>query len=83
MPEDLITADEIFVCNTGVKILPVERFEDRTLEAPGPVTSKLMELMERIINFSDDRFKDWFSPLQQEKGSCGTCQTINHAERKE
>lgn len=63
LPEDLFNADEIFLCNTGVKILPVERFEDRRLEAPGPVTAKLMELMKRILNFSDDRFRDWFALL--------------------
>lgn len=63
LPEELFTADEIFVCNTGVKILPVARFEDRTLEVPGPVTRQLMELMKSIFNFSDGRFKDWFSPL--------------------
>ena len=63
LPEDLFTADEIFVCNTGIKILPVARFEDRTLEAPGPITRQLMELMKSIFNFSDDRFKDWFSPV--------------------
>jgi branched-chain amino acid aminotransferase len=63
LPEDLFTAEEIFVCHTGIKVLPVARFEDRTLEAPGPVTGKLMELMKRILNLSDDRFKDWFSPM--------------------
>jgi len=63
LPEELFTAEEIFVCHTGIKVLPVTRFEERTLEAPGPVTGKLMELMQRILNFSDDRFKDWFSPM--------------------
>ncbi len=63
LPEELLTADEIFVCNTGVKILPVARFEDRALEVPGPVTRQLMELMKGILNFSDGRYRDWFSPL--------------------
>ncbi len=63
LPEELFTADEIFVCNTGVKILPVARFEARTLEVPGPVTRQLMELMNGIFNFSDGRYKGWFSPL--------------------
>jgi len=63
LPEELFTAEEIFVCHTGIKVLPVTRFEERTLEAPGPVTGKLMELMQRILNLSDDRFKDWFSPM--------------------
>jgi len=62
-PQELFTADEIFVSHTGIRILPVARFEDRTLNAPGPVTAKLMGLMKRIFNFSEDRFSDWFFPM--------------------
>jgi branched-chain amino acid aminotransferase len=61
--EEMFTADEIFVSHTGIRILPIARFEDRTLDAPGPVTGKLMGLMGRIFSFSEDRFKDWFFPL--------------------
>jgi branched-subunit amino acid aminotransferase/4-amino-4-deoxychorismate lyase len=63
LPEALFTADEIFVCHTGIKVLPVNRFEDRTLEAPGPITRKVMEVMQNIFSYSDTRFKDWFFPL--------------------
>jgi len=61
--EEVFTADEIFVSHTGIRILPIARFEDRTLDAPGPVTGKLMGLMDRIFSFSEDRFKDWFFPM--------------------
>jgi branched-chain amino acid aminotransferase len=63
LPEALFAADEIFVCHTGIKVLPVNRFEDRILKAPGPITGKLMELMGNILSFSDTRFKHWFFPL--------------------
>jgi len=63
LAEALFTADEIFVCHTSIKVSPVNRFEDRTLEAPGPITGKLMELMRNILNYSDARFKHWFFPL--------------------
>ena len=63
LPEALFTADEIFVCHTSIKVSPVNRFEDRTLEAPGPITGKLMELMRNILDCSDARFKHWFFPL--------------------
>jgi branched-chain amino acid aminotransferase len=63
LPEALFAADEIFVCHTGIKVLPVNRFEDRILKAPGPITEKLMELMGKILSFSDTRFKHWFFPL--------------------
>ena len=63
LPEELFTADEIFTSHSGIKVSPVDRFEDRNLEAPGPITRKLMELMDTIVNMSDDRFSDWFQAL--------------------
>ena len=62
-PEDLYTADEIFTGHSSVKVSPVARFEDRTLEAPGPVTRKLMNLMDDVIAFKDNRFPHWFQAL--------------------
>ncbi len=63
-PQDLLSADEVFTCHTGIKVLPVRRLEDRVFEpAPGPVTTKLSRLMADICTFKDDRFKDWFQPL--------------------
>ena len=61
--EELYTADEIFTVHTGIKVSPVVRFEDKTLEAPGPVSKQLMELMDNITNFADDRFSSWFQQL--------------------
>ena len=63
MPEQLFDADEIFTSHSGIKVCPVARFEDRTLQAPGPISGQLIELLDNITNFRDDRFKDWFTPL--------------------
>jgi branched-chain amino acid aminotransferase len=63
LPHSLYSADEIFTSHTGIKVSPVDRFEDRTLEAPGPITKQLIDLMENIITGSDERFKDWLEPL--------------------
>ena len=63
LPQELFTADEIFTSHSGIKVLPVARFEDRDLQAPGPITDQLIKLMDDITNFRDDRFKDWFMPL--------------------
>ena len=63
LPEALFDADEIFTSHSGIKVCPVGRFEDRTLDAPGPVTRELMDLMDDITNFRDDRFAHWFQPL--------------------
>lgn len=63
LPEELYTADEIFTSHSGIKVLPVARFEDRDLQAPGPITDQLIKLMDDITSFRDDRFKDWLMPL--------------------
>jgi branched-chain amino acid aminotransferase len=60
LPKELFEADEIFTSHSGVKVSPVNRFEDRNLKAPGPVTQQVMDLMNDIINRSDHRFNDWF-----------------------
>lgn len=61
--DEIYTADEIFTAHTGIKVSPVILFENRDLQAPGPVTEKVMRLMDDIIHFNDDRFMDWFQPL--------------------
>jgi len=63
LPQELFTADEIFTSHSGIKVLPVARFEDRDLQAPGPITDQLIKLMDDITSFRDDRFKGWFMPL--------------------
>ena len=63
LPEELFAADEIFTSHSGVKVSPVARFEDRNLQSPGPITKQVMELMNNIVNMSDDRFNDWFHAL--------------------
>jgi branched-chain amino acid aminotransferase len=64
LQEELFTADEIFTSHSGIKVCPVARFEDRILQAPGPISGQLIELLDNITNFRDDRFKDWFTPLK-------------------
>ncbi|MGD9239692.1 MAG: aminotransferase class IV [Desulfobacterales bacterium] len=63
LPEELYTADEIFTSHSGIKVCPVARFEDRNLQAPGPITDQFIKLMDDITHLRDDRFKDWFMPL--------------------
>ena len=63
LPDALLDADEIFSSHTGIKVSPVNRFENRVLEAPGPVTAQLMAQMEKVLTFQDERFNKWFQPL--------------------
>jgi branched-chain amino acid aminotransferase len=61
--DELLAADEMFTVHTGTKVEPVGRFEDRQLEAPGPVTRQVMDLINDIMQFKDERFMNWFQPL--------------------
>lgn len=61
--EEMLDADEMFASHTGSKVLPINKFEDRDLPAPGPVTERLIEIMENITSMSDDRFEHWFQSL--------------------
>ncbi|MDP2956253.1 MAG: aminotransferase class IV [Longimicrobiales bacterium] len=63
MADALFTADEIFTSHSAIKVSPVARIEDRTLDAPGPVSRRLMQHMDDIIHFRDDRFAHWFQQL--------------------
>jgi branched-chain amino acid aminotransferase len=61
--DEISAADEIFTVHTGTKVEAVARFEDRQLEAPGPVTDRVMKLINDIMQFKDERFMNWFQPL--------------------
>ncbi len=61
--DELLAADEIFAVHTGTKIEAVARFEDREMAAPGPVTTQVMQMMDDIMQFKDERFIKWFMPM--------------------
>ena len=61
--EELSAADEIFTAHTGIKVEPIKRLDTRKFQVPGKVTKQVMTLMDNIIQFKDDRFKNWFQPL--------------------
>lgn len=64
LPKHLQDAEEIFLASTGVRVLPVKKIEDHTLEeVPGPVTEQLSSWMEQILSGGDDRFRDWLFPV--------------------
>lgn len=61
---DLLSADEMFLSCTPSKVLPVNRFEDRTFEpAPGPVTKRLSDMMGEITSGRQERFLHWLEAL--------------------
>lgn len=61
--KELLDADELFTAHTGIKVSPIHRLGDRDLEGPGPVTLKVMDLMDNIMTLEDKRFTGWFQKL--------------------
>jgi len=65
LADDLYQADELFVSYTGTKVSPIHRFEDRHLDAPGPVTQRIKSRMEKILGFQDATFDHWFQKMAE------------------
>jgi branched-chain amino acid aminotransferase len=64
-PQLLFEADELFFASTPFKVLPVKQINDRKLShAPGPVTRQVADLMAKIANGSDARFKQWLYAVE-------------------
>ncbi len=64
-PDTLIKAEEILVCSTAEKIVPVKRIESRVIpKKPGPVTKKLMNLFDEICSGRHPRSKRWLFPVK-------------------
>jgi len=61
--EELLAADEVFTAHTGIKVEAITRLENRELPDTGPVTKQVMQLMDNIIQFKNERFQDWFQSL--------------------
>ncbi len=61
--EELLAADEVFTAHTGIKVEAITRLENREFPDTGPVTKQVMQLMDNIIQFKDDRFQEWFQAL--------------------
>ena len=64
-PEVLLDADEIILCCSPAKIVPIKRIEKRVMQnVPGPVTRKLVALFDEICSGKNPRFKGWLFPVK-------------------
>ena len=63
-PDFLFQADEIFLSNTPYKVIPVRQIENQKfINAPGPITRKINDLMNKIVSGQEKRFNDWLFPV--------------------
>jgi len=63
--QEVLEADELFTSSTTSRVTPASRIEDRVLrKAPGPVSRKLLTLMNAVCSGRKDRFKHWLYPIR-------------------
>lgn len=64
---ELYSADEIFMCGTGVQVSPVTSVDHRPVRGgkPGAFTMKLQELYLSACRGENERYRDWVTPVYE------------------
>ncbi|HYB01850.1 MAG TPA: branched-chain amino acid transaminase [Ktedonobacteraceae bacterium] len=64
---ELYSAEEIFMCGTGVQVSPVTSVDRRPVKSgkPGPVTMKLQKLYLSACRGENEEYKDWVTPVYE------------------
>jgi len=64
---ELFSADEVFLCGTGVQIAPVTEIDHRTIGDgdTGPVTAALQQAYFAAARGQDPRHMDWITPVYE------------------
>lgn len=64
---ELFIADEVFLCGTAAKIVPVYRIENYKLLKSKPITEKLREQLIAITENRESKYKDWVHTISLSK----------------
>jgi branched-chain amino acid aminotransferase len=62
---EVYTADEVFLCGTGVQIEPVVEVDKRAVGTglPGPVTTRLQAIYAAAVRDRLPAYSDWCTPV--------------------
>ncbi len=62
---ELYIADELFLCGTGSEMIPVRSIDEYTVGDgnPGPITRQIVDLYEKVVRGTDDRYGEWRTPV--------------------
>ncbi|MER3493339.1 MAG: branched chain amino acid aminotransferase [Mastigocladus sp. ERB_26_2] len=60
---ELLIADEVFLCGTAAKVVPVNRIENYYLPEHRPIAEKLREKLIAITENRDPDYRDWVYPI--------------------
>ncbi len=61
--DEVISADEVFLCSTNHPIWPVSAIDQDEFVAPGPVTARLAVLVNDLLGSTHELSKRWLTPL--------------------
>jgi branched-chain amino acid aminotransferase len=56
---ELLIADEVFLCGTATKIVPIKRIENYNLQKPNIITEKLRAKLIAITEGREPKYKEW------------------------
>ena len=64
---ELYTADEMFLCGTGVQVAPIKSVDGRAIGEGkmGEITRALQDLYLSAVHGEDERFLDWLTPVYE------------------
>ncbi|YAI81442.1 MAG: branched-chain amino acid transaminase [cyanobacterium endosymbiont of Rhopalodia sterrenbergii] len=60
---ELFIADEVFLCGTAAKIIPVKQIETFRLSEERPIMEKLRNKLFAITENKDSEYQDWVHPI--------------------
>ncbi len=60
---ELLLAEEVFLTGTAAQIAPIKRIESYTLPSKHPITSKLADALQQIIDQKDTAYPAWTTPF--------------------
>ncbi len=60
---ELFIADEVFLCGTAARIVPVKRIENYQLPENGMITEKLKDKLTAITENREPNYRDWVYPI--------------------
>lgn len=56
---ELLIADEVFLCGTAAKVVPVRRIENYKLDKPSTITEQIQAKLVAITEGREPQYKDW------------------------
>ncbi|MEL6984509.1 MAG: aminotransferase class IV, partial [Actinomycetota bacterium] len=67
--DEVTTADELFLTSTTHPVVPVGQLDDRSFEAPGPVTTEVADIMAKVYRGQHQLSDQWLAPLSGGAGA--------------